>query len=80
MALRNRQTGHVRQQRQPQEVRRCPICGVAAVKTHKCKLKCANCGYQECCADACLIEYNDYHTEFMPIAETRHEWKSSRQE
>jgi hypothetical protein len=35
---------------------RCLRCGFLSVEEQRCKRICANCGYQECCADACLPE------------------------
>lgn len=42
-----------------EQARRCPICGALSVVERRCKRLCTRCGYQECCADACLIEYLD---------------------
>ncbi len=38
---------------------RCPRCGTPNLTLRRCKRLCVYCGYQECCADACLIEYPD---------------------
>lgn len=42
-----------------EQARRCPLCGALSVVERRCRRLCVRCGYQECCADACLPECLD---------------------
>lgn len=46
-------------QRPKRQTPRCPRCGTLNLTVRRCKRLCRYCGYQECCADACLLEYPD---------------------
>lgn len=73
--MKHKDSAHFKRQRS-QGVRRCPRCGLAAVELRRCKLTCANCGYQECCADACLIEYPEDAAEWMLVTALGQAWSA----